>query len=233
MIKSKNSFLKGYITGNKLWTPDRDNVSAINHGFRARAKSGGSIFNVGYAYLVQADEWKAKELLLSCGLEKKVLATVVQAKLGLCGGIYFSKTGVLTCCSFYGPYPWRDDRNYGIYDFDKISIVTTAIPRNTVHNAIFSHNYRWFYSKELAEQANWHAGSYNDSLVPAWDLTWITGKPTDFTSMTDDALYYHNSGGSWYVSDGWAHSTSDEPISNDSCGLSGSRVDPASVVFLT
>ena len=232
MIKSKSSFMKGYVTGNKLWTPDRDNPSALNRGFRARSKSSGSIFNSGFAYLVQADEWKAKELLQSCGLQKKVLATVVQAKLGLCGGIYFSKTGVLTCCSFAGPYSWRDDRNYGIYDYDKIKIVSTSVPRNVVHNAIFSDHYRWFYSKELAEATGWHTGTDQHALVPAWDLTWITGDPTEFTSMTDDALYYHNSGGSWYVSDGWAHSTSDEAITSDSCSLSGYRVDPATVVFL-
>ena len=215
----------------QLGRPDRKNIG-MAQGYRARSsESSGSIFNSGFAYLVQADEWKAKELLQSCGLQKKVLVTTVQDELGLCGGIYFSKTGVLTCCSFVGRYEWRDDRNYGVYDLDKITIVNSSIPRNYVHNAIFSSHYRWFYSKELAEASGWHNGSYQHALVPAWDLTWITGAATEFTSMTDDALYYHNSGGSWYVSDGWAHSTSDESISSDSCNMSGRRVDPASVVF--
>lgn len=232
MITSRDSFFKGMLTGMQLEYPDRKRAE-IAKGYRARSsENGGSIFNRGFAYLVQADEWKAKELLQSCGLQKKVLVTTVQDKLGLCGGIYFSKAGVLMCCSFVGRYEWRDDRNFGMYDFEKISIVNSSIPRNDVHNAIFSDHYRWFYSKELAERANWHAGSYQHSLVPAWDLQWITGAATDFISMTVDALYYHNSGGGWYVSDGWAHSTSDEAISNDSCSMSGAAVDPSSVVFL-
>lgn len=237
MIKDKNSFIKGVMTGMQLGNPERRG-DRYSRGFRAKGSaSSGTIFNGGLAYLVQADEWKAKDLLIECGLQKKILVTVVEDHGGMCGGIFFDKTGVLTCCSFKGPYPWRDDRNYGMYNYDDVTILKTSIPRNYVHNAIFSDHYRLFYSIECAEKVGWSvAGNYDrHALVPAYDLTWkVEGK--EFTSMTHDALYYKDWGGrgAWDISDGEAHSTSDESISNDWAGLFGSRgglVDPKNITF--
>lgn len=236
MISDKNSFIKGVMTGMRLGYPDYKGIK-LPKGYRARTGEGGtSIFNRGYACLVRADEAKAKELLQSCGIQKKVLVTVVSETLGYVGGIYFNKQGVLTVCKFKGHYPWGDDRNFGVYDFDKISIVETGTPTNYKHNAIFSHSYRFFYSKEMAEASGHHAASTdNDSLVPAWDLKW-TVDGEEFENMTDHGLYYHKGhySSDWYVSDGWASSTSRESISYDTCSLSSTFsdfVDPESVVF--
>lgn len=235
MIKDKNSFIKGVMTGMQLGHPEKRG-DRYSRGYRANSSSkGGTIFNSGFAYLVQADEWKAKELLMDCGLQKKILATVVRDGAGICGGIYFDKTGVLTCCAFKGPYPWRDDRNYGMYNYDEVTILKTSIPRNYVHNAVFSDHYRWFYSIECAEKVGWSvAGNYDrHALVPAWDLTWKVEGET-FDSMTLDALYYKDWGGNgaWTVSDGEAHSTSDESITNDTAGYSNFYlIQPETVVF--
>lgn len=189
MIKSKSSFIKGYIAGSKLWTPDRNNSSAMNRGFRARGTGSGSQLS-GFYTLLMANEAKAKQLLFSCGVRDKILITGIGAAGGHSLGIAFGPTGHLMICCVKSKYDWADDRHFGLYEYENCKITHTSSVTNYRSNAIMDPFYHIYYSKECADL---YDPNY-DCLVFAWDKQWVTPELTSFSA--DDVPFYRRSSGS-------------------------------------
>lgn len=189
MIKSPGSFMKGYIAGSKLWTPDRDNSSALNRGFRARGTGSGGELS-GFYTLLMENETKAKQLLFSCGIRDKVLITGIGQTGGHSLGIMFDSSGMLTLCCVKSKYDWADDRHFGLYEYENCKITNTSPVMNYRPNAIMSPFYHIYYSKEYADR---YDPNY-DCLVFAWDRQWVTPTMTSF-SAGDVPFYSRSKGG--------------------------------------
>lgn len=225
MIKSHDSFMKGYILGNKLGTPDRA-MSRFGQGFRARAASsitGGPAACI--RFLVQVDEAKTRQLFHSCGIQKKVLVTMIGGAYGYCGGVFFNARGMLCSCAVKGKYTWKDDRHFGLYDYKNCTFISTSGVTNYRPNAIMSPYYHIYYDKA-------HADLYDpdyDCLVFAWDKPWVTSDGSAFS--TSDFPFYSRSKGSKTWSTGTT--TLSNGFSESTSGASSlSYVDKNTVEFL-